>query len=255
MSDRTNVLGVGVSAIIMMQALDTIEGWIGARQSNYVCVRDVHGVTLCQRDDKLRQVHNSAGLVTPDGMPLVWLSRANGFRHVERVCGPDLMLALCERSQGRGYRHFLYGSTERVLERLASNLKQRFPGLQIVGTCSPPFRALTKEEDERAIGMINATNPDIVWVGLSTPKQERWMAAHVHRLTAPVLIGVGAAFDFHSGTKKRAPRWMQRSGLEWSFRLLSEPRRLWWRYLKSNSLFIFLLLQHALGLRRYEDDW
>ncbi len=140
MSDRTNVLGVGVSAIDMMQALDTIEGWIGARQSNYVCVRDVHGVTLCQRDDKLRQVHNSAGLVTPDGMPLVWLSRANGFRYVERVCGPDLMFALCERSQGRGYRHFLYGSTERVLERLARNLKKRFTRLQIVGTCSPPFR-------------------------------------------------------------------------------------------------------------------
>ncbi len=255
MTSRANVLGVGVSAITMPQALETIHSWIAARQAHYICVTGVHGVMESQRDAELRRIHNAAGLVTPDGMPLVWLSRMQGFRHVQRVYGPDLMLALCAESLRHGYRHYLYGSTEPLLKQLTERLIQRFPGLQIVGTYAPPFRSLTPAEDEAIIAQINAANPHIVWVGLSTPKQERWMAAHVGRLAAPVLIGVGAAFDFHAGVKRQAPRWMQRSGLEWFFRLITEPRRLWRRYLVNNPLFIWYVAQQKLGLRRYPSDW
>jgi N-acetylglucosaminyldiphosphoundecaprenol N-acetyl-beta-D-mannosaminyltransferase len=248
---RANILGVGVSALNMAMALEIIEGWIERREPHYVCVTGVHGVMESQRDGELRRIHNRAGLVTPDGMPLVWLSRLQGFHHVERVYGPDLMLALCERSVAKGYRHFFYGGAEGVPEQLASVLQKRFPGLQVAGTFSPPFRSLTADEDDRIVQMINAAAPDIVWVGLSTPKQERWMAGHRERLTAPVLIGVGAAFDFLTGRKPQAPRWMQRAGLEWLFRLLTEPRRLWRRYLINNPLFVALVVLQALGVRRY----
>jgi len=251
---RANILGVGVSALNMAMALEIIEGWIERREPHYVCVTGVHGVMESQRDEELRRIHNRAGLVTPDGMPLVWLSRLQGFHHVERVYGPDLMLALCERSVAKGYRHFFYGGAEGVPDQLASVFQKRFPGLQVAGTFSPPFRPLTADEDDRIVQMINAAAPDIVWVGLSTPKQERWMAGHRERLTAPVLIGVGAAFDFLTGRKPQAPRWMQRAGLEWLFRLLTEPRRLWRRYLINNPRFVLLVLLQWSGLRRFERD-
>jgi len=244
---RTNILGVRVSAITPAHALDTIEGWIRRREQHYVCVTGVHGVVESQRDPKLMQIHNEAGLVTPDGMPLVWLSRLKGFRWVERVYGPDLMLALCEQSLLKGYRHYFYGGAEGVGEKLVSRLTQQFWGLQVAGFWSPPFRPLTRDEDEESTALINKAQPDIVWVGLSTPKQEYWMHQHLRRIAAPVMIGVGAAFDFHAGVKKQAPRWMQRSGLEWSFRLLTEPRRLWRRYLINNSLFLWMILLEALS--------
>jgi N-acetylglucosaminyldiphosphoundecaprenol N-acetyl-beta-D-mannosaminyltransferase len=204
-----------------------------------------------QRDEALQRIHNAAGLVTPDGMPLVWLSHLKGFPHVERVYGPDLMLSLCEHSIERKYRHFFYGGAQGVPEQLAANLKKTFPGLSVAGAFSPPFRPLTPKEDAQIVQMITRVNPDIVWIGLSTPKQERWMAAHVGKLAGPVLIGVGAAFDFHTGRKKQAPRWMQRSGLEWFFRLMSEPRRLWKRYLINNPAFVVLILSQALRIRKY----
>jgi N-acetylglucosaminyldiphosphoundecaprenol N-acetyl-beta-D-mannosaminyltransferase len=248
---RVNVLGVGVSAINMAQALETIEGWISRGDRRYVCVSGVHGIMESQADPVLRDIHNSAGLVTPDGMPLVWLSRMYGHEHVERVYGPDLMLALCARSESRGYRHFLYGGAGGVPVLLTARLRQRFPRLNIVGSYSPPFRPLSEEEDAEVVRMMNESGADIVWVGLSTPKQERWMREHVGRLDAAVLIGVGAAFDFHAGVKKQAPRWMQRNGLEWLFRLGSEPRRLWKRYLVNNPRFIYGVLLQATKLRRY----
>jgi N-acetylglucosaminyldiphosphoundecaprenol N-acetyl-beta-D-mannosaminyltransferase len=251
---RVNILGVGVSAINMAQALNAIEGWIAQRQPHYVCVTSVHGIVESQGNNSLRRVHNAADLVTPDGMPLVWLARLHGLEHVERVYGPDLMLALCHRSISKGYRHFLYGGAEGVPDRLANRLKRRYPGLRIVGSYSPPFRPLTDEEDKQTVQAINEANPDVVWIGLSTPKQERWMAEHIGRLTAPVLVGVGAAFDFHSGLKRQAPRWMQRSGLEWLFRLANEPQRLWRRYLVNNPLFTLLVLLQALNLKRYSLD-
>jgi len=248
---RVNILGVGISVINMGIALDVIEAWITQRESHYVCVTPVHSVMECQRDPELRRICNASGMTTPDGMPLVWLSRLYGYRYVDRVYGPDLMLALCEQSVSRGYRHFFYGGAEGIPEQLAEGLQGRFPGLQVVGTHSPPFRPLTPEEDTAVVQMINVADPDIVWVGLGSPKQERWMADHVGHLSAPVLIGVGAAFDFLAGRKRQAPRWMQRSGLEWLFRLLTEPRRLWRRYLVNNPLFMLLVAAQMLGLREY----
>lgn len=251
-SARANVLGVGVSPVSMAQALETIDRWIAHRDPHYVCVSGVHGVMESQRDPHLKDIHNGAGLVTPDGMPLVWLSRLQGFAQVERVYGPDLMLALCRRSTARGHRHFLYGGAEGVAEQLARRLRDRFPGLDIAGWYTPPFRPLTGEEDAAVARRIADSGADLVWVGLSTPKQERWMHDHVGRVGAPVLIGVGAAFDFHAGLKRQAPRWMQRSGLEWSYRLASEPRRLWKRYLVNNPLFVWNVLLQAARVRRFE---
>jgi N-acetylglucosaminyldiphosphoundecaprenol N-acetyl-beta-D-mannosaminyltransferase len=244
---RANILGIGVSAINTGQALQTIDGWIRQRDQHYVCVTGIHGIMESQRDARLKQIHNHAGLVTPDGMPLVWLSRLKGFPQVERVYGPDLMLAVCQRSLVKGYRHYFYGGANGVPEKLVARLTQQFSGLQIAGLWSPPFRPLSNEEDERLIRAINRTEPDIVWVGLSTPKQEYWMYQHLGRITAPVMIGVGAAFDFHAGLKRQAPRWMQKSGLEWSFRLLMEPQRLWRRYVINNPLFLWMILLEALG--------
>jgi N-acetylglucosaminyldiphosphoundecaprenol N-acetyl-beta-D-mannosaminyltransferase len=250
--ERVNVLGVGVSAITMAHAVNIIEDWIAAADHQYVCVTGVHGVMESQDDPNLRDIHNRAGLVTPDGMPLVWLSRLKGYRHVERVYGPDLMLACCAASVSNGHRHFFYGGAPGVPERLAAGLQDRFPGLIVAGTWSPPFGEPTLVEERATIERINSADPDIVWVGLSTPKQERWMATHVGRLSAPVLIGVGAAFDFHAGLKRQAPRWMQRSGLEWLFRLGTEPRRLWRRYSRNNPRFLWRILLQLSGFARYD---
>jgi N-acetylglucosaminyldiphosphoundecaprenol N-acetyl-beta-D-mannosaminyltransferase len=246
---RVEILGVRVSATTLEETLGVIKGWISRREPRYVCVSGMHGVMESQRDERLRGIHNSAGLVTPDGMPLVWLCRLKGQRSVERVYGPDLMLALCRQSAGRGYRHFFYGASPKVLDTLSARLCARYPGLQVVGAYSPPFRPLTPDEDAQVVQRITQARPDIVWVGLSTPKQERWMADHIDRLGGPVLIGVGAAFDFHAGMKRQAPRWMQRNGLEWLFRLLNEPRRLYRRYLLNIPLFAYYLGLEALGLR------
>ena len=244
---RANILGVGVSATNMEMALRTIEEWISRRECHYVCATGVHGVMESWRDDDLRRIHNAAGLVVADGAPLAWLSRIMGVRQADHVRGSDLMLKMCERSAKRGYRQFFYGGAPGVAEKLASRLHGQFPLLQVTGVCSPPFRSLSPEEDSAVVDCINSAKPDIVWVGISTPKQERWMSEHWRRLDAPVLIGVGAAFDFHAGLKKQAPYWMQKSGLEWLFRLLSEPRRLWRRYLINNPWFLWLVLLQLLG--------
>ncbi len=236
---RVDVLGVSVSAIDLPEAVDRIAGWIGQRSQNYVCVTGVHGVMESQRDEDLRRIHNASGMTTPDGMPMVWAGHWAGASWMRRVYGPDMMLAVCERASEMGWRSFFYGGREGVPELLAERLAQRFPGLRVAGTYSPPFRELTPEEDAALIDRINASHADLVWVGLSTPKQERWMAAHVGRLEAPVLLGVGAAFDIHAGTLAQAPRWMQRNGLEWLYRLFREPRRLWRRYLSTIPRFLF----------------
>lgn len=244
---HASVLGVRVSAVDMEMALKNIQSWIARAERHYVCVSGVHGLMESHRDPGLRRIHNAAGLVTPDGMPLVWLCRLMGFSHVRRVYGPDLMLALSERSVIHGYRHFYYGGAPGVVETLAARMQQRFLGLRVVGTYSPPFRPLTPAEDQQIVARINASGADIVWVGISTPKQERWMAEHIGRLRARVMIGVGAAFDFHAGVKKQAPHWMQQIGLEWLYRLRQEPRRLWRRYLINNPYFVCLMLLQFLG--------
>jgi N-acetylglucosaminyldiphosphoundecaprenol N-acetyl-beta-D-mannosaminyltransferase len=253
-ADKVNILGVGISAIEMDQALAQIAHWVDTRERRYVSVCNVHTVMECQQDPKMRQAVNGASLATPDGMPLVWLGRAKSKRTVQRVYGPDLMIALCELSSQRGYSHYFYGGAEGVPELLAQNLTTHFPDLCVAGTYSPPFRPLTAEENAGIVDQINAVNPDVIWVGLGTPKQDLWMAAYRDRLQAPVLIAVGAAFDFHTGRKRQAPHWMQRTGLEWLFRLSSEPRRLWKRYLIYNPLFVTLVLLQALGLCRYPLD-
>ncbi|MHB9005150.1 MAG: WecB/TagA/CpsF family glycosyltransferase, partial [Coriobacteriia bacterium] len=205
-----------------------------------------------QRDPALRQILNRAVLVTPDGMPLVWLLRLHGHKNAARVYGPDLLLAACEFGLAHGWRHYFYGGAPDVPELLAQKLSARFPGLLIAGLESPPFHALTPAEDAAALQRINAARPDIVWVGLGAPKQEYWMAQHLGSVQAPLMIGVGAAFDFHAGLKKQAPLWMQRSGLEWLFRLFQEPRRLWRRYLLNNPLFILLVVLQLLGIKKFQ---
>jgi N-acetylglucosaminyldiphosphoundecaprenol N-acetyl-beta-D-mannosaminyltransferase len=235
---RVDVLGVGVSAINQERALAEITSWIERRERHYVCVTGVHGVMESQRDPDLLAIHNSSGMTTPDGMPLVWCARYAGIESVGRVYGPDLMLNVSAASTERGWTHYYYGAAPGVPELLAENLKASFPGLKVVGTHSPPFRDLNDDEVGQIAEEINHRTPEIVWVGLSTPKQERWMARLRPLLEAPVLIGVGAAFDIHAGRLEQAPSWMQKVGMEWAFRLSREPKRLWKRYLVNNPAFI-----------------
>lgn len=227
---RVPILGVPVSAITLDDAVMAVEGWILARERHYVCITGAHGVIECQTDRALRAIHEGAGLVTPDGMPLVFMARRLGFPCTGRVYGPDLMRALTALSARKGYRQYYFGGATGLPEQLAGRLQAQFPGLSVAGTFSPPFRPSSPEEDAEIVARINAARPDILWVGLSTPKQEYWMARHRDRLEVPVMVGVGAAFDFLAGTKRQAPAWMQRRGLEWAFRLGTEPRRLWRRY-------------------------
>jgi len=248
---RVNVLGVGISAINLKVAVAEIEDWIARGERHYVNVCTVQTVMECQKAEPLRRLVNDSGMSTPDGMPLVWLSRLHGYREVGRVYGPDLMLALCERSRITGHRHFFYGGAPGIADRLASRLMSRFPGLIVVGTHSPPYRPADAEEDRAVLDAINAAAPDIVWVGLGTPKQDYWVSRHRAPLAAPALIAVGAAFDFHAGLLRQAPRWMQRSGLEWLFRLMQEPRRLAYRYLVYNPVFVALVGFQLAKLRSY----
>ena len=249
--ERINVLGVGVSAINMDDALRVVGEWIAAGRQEYVCFCTVHGVMDCQRHHELKQIFNAAGMVTPDGMPMVWLGRRR-HPHVARVYGPDFMLAEFGRSRESGHRHFFYGGRPGVGVKLAETMKERFPGLEIVGVMEPPFASLDELCTPETAAKINASGADVVWVGIGSPKQEYWIARMRPLLHAPVLLAVGAAFDFHSGAVVQAPRWMQRAGLEWSFRLASDPRRLWRRYLVDNPWFLFAIALQGLGLRRYE---
>lgn len=236
---RVDVLGVGISAIAMDDAVATVAHWIGTGAQEYVCVTGVHGVMESQRDPALREIHNRSGLTTPDGMPLVWAGRRAGASWMERVYGPDLMLALLERAASEGWRSFFYGGGPGVADLLAERMRERYPGLVVTGTFSPGYPPVLDDDVE----MINTAKPDLVWVGLSTPTQERWMAAHRATLDASVLLGVGAAFDIHAGLLPQAPRWMQSSGLEWAYRLAREPRRLASRYLRNNPAFVAALIK------------
>ncbi len=250
---RANILGVRVSAVDMEAVVAAFDAWILERQRRYVCVTPAHSIMDCRDDPALRQIFNASGLATPDGMAIVWLLRLHGHRQVRRVYGPDLLLAACERSLTTGWRHFFCGGAAGVAEELARRLGHRYPGLEVVGTASPPFRPPSPAEEEQLVATINAAQPDIVWVGLGSPKQERWMAAHRQRLEAPVLVGVGAAFDFLSGRQRQAPRWVQRCGLEWLFRWMREPRRLAPRY-RRYPLFALLALAQLLRLRHFPSE-
>jgi N-acetylglucosaminyldiphosphoundecaprenol N-acetyl-beta-D-mannosaminyltransferase len=248
--ERLDVLGVHVSAADSALAAGEIDRWIRDGYRDYVTLTGVHGIMESVRSPEIRRVHNAAGLVLPDGTPLVWLLRQGGFKIATCVRGSDFMSSLFERSERTGYRHFLYGASPRTLELLEENLKNRFPAAEIVGSHAPPFRPAGAAEDDAVIERINASGAHLVWVGLSTPKQELWMARHRPRLSAPALIGVGAAFDFHAGLMRQAPRWLQGTGLEWLFRMAMEPRRLGKRYLRNNPTFLLLVAAERLGITR-----
>jgi N-acetylglucosaminyldiphosphoundecaprenol N-acetyl-beta-D-mannosaminyltransferase len=246
---RVDVLGVGISVIDMGRAVAEIIRWVEQGERHYVCVTGVHGVMESRRDAELRRIHNDSGLTTPDGMPMVWAGHRAGAGHMRRVYGPDLMLAVCSMAAERSWSSYFYGGAQGVPDLLAERLVARFPGLEVAGTYSPPFRPLAPDEDRAVVERINRATPDLVWVGLSTPKQERWMAAHIELLAVPALLGVGAAFDIHAGLLPQAPGWMQGGGLEWLYRLYREPRRLWRRYLRNNPRFVVEILRHPPVVR------
>jgi N-acetylglucosaminyldiphosphoundecaprenol N-acetyl-beta-D-mannosaminyltransferase len=248
---RINVLGVGISEINYDLALEQIRAAIAERRKGYVTVTGVHGVSESQADPVLRDIHNASFLSTPDGMPMVWMGKLAGSRVIERVYGPVMMLKVMQEGMAHGWRHFLFGGGPGVAEKLKSSLEARLPGLEIVGTFTPPFRPLDQTEDTALARQIAEAKPDCFWVGLSTPKQERFMAAYLPRLETTLMFGVGAAFDFHSGTVRQAPSWVQRAGFEWLFRLWADPKRLWKRYLKNNPLFLGRVFLQLTGLRKY----
>ena len=251
MTNRVNVLGVGISVLNLRTALAAIAEAVRARRKGYLCVTGVHGVMEAQEDEAFKEILNAALLCTPDGMPMVWAGKLNGHRDMSRVYGPDLMLDVCAWSESSGAKHFFYGGADGVAELLAQKLKAKFPKLEIAGTFTPPFRALTADEEIKLQAQVRELKPDIFWVGLSTPKQEKFMAEFLPKVDATLMIGVGAAFDFHSGRVRQAPRWMQRSGLEWLYRLGCEPRRLAKRYLRNNPLFVLKFLGQLAGWKKY----
>lgn len=243
------VLGVPLHPLTLVGAAEIIIDHVDRRAAAYVCVRDVHGVILCRTDHDLVEIHERAALVTTDGVPLMRAVRRAGYPIAERVYGPDLMLEVLGRRVG-ALRHFLYGSTPEVLASLRRRLAERIPGVAVVGAHSPPFRPLSSQEVTEERELIRSAHPDVVWVGLSTPKQERWMSANVGRVGDGVLIGVGAAFDFLAGHKAQAPGWMRSAGLEWAFRLMTEPRRLVPRYLRVVPSYLWLRTLERLGQRK-----
>jgi len=246
-------LGVRVDSVQIPEVIARMEQRIAERDgTRYIAVTGMHGVMEAQHDPEFKKILNAADLVVPDGTPLVWLGRLRGHRLRRRVYGPELMLAFCEQTAPKGYRHFFYGGAPGVAEALAERLGAQFPGLVVAGTYSPAFRPLTREEDEEVVARINGSGADVLWVGLSTPKQERWMYEHRDRLNVPVMVGVGAAFDINAGRVKQAPMWMRENGLEWLFRLLQEPRRLWRRYLVYGSEFLFYVALEFLGLKKFQ---
>jgi N-acetylglucosaminyldiphosphoundecaprenol N-acetyl-beta-D-mannosaminyltransferase len=240
-SQHVDILGVRVSAVSLPNALAQADTAISGGKSGYICVTGVHGVMEAQRDLQFRKILNEALINAPDGMPMSWVGWANGFRAMDRVYGPDFMLAFCELSVGRGYRHFLLGGRPGVAPALQNVLQSRFPGLNVVGTYTPPFRPLTSEEEKDLFAHVRNAKPHVIWVGLSTPKQEKFMAMYVTRFGVPLMVGVGAAFDLHTGQFRDAPNWVKRCGLQWLHRLVQEPRRLAPRYLYNNPRFVFLI--------------
>lgn len=244
---KFSILGVKISVIDMLDACQWVKEAVLKRQKVYACVCPVGTIMECQRSAEALKSVNSAGLVTPDGMPVVWLGRMFGNKNIRRVYGPELMRNICGLPENKIYRHYLYGSTPEVLSKLEEKLSRQYPGLIISGSFSPPFRQLSAEEDNKIVDQINRSNPDIVWVGLGSPKQDLWMYEHRERINAAVMIGVGAAFDFLAGTKPQAPAWVGKSGFEWLFRLVAEPKRLWRRYLINNTLFVYFVIVESFS--------
>ncbi len=248
--ERTNVLGVHVNVLNMEDAIALCDAQIRSNRQGYVCVTDVHGVIEAQTDSTFRSILNNSYMTTPDGMPLVWVGRLQGHAEMRRVYGPDLLMALCGVSAERGYRHFFFGGKPGVADRLTARLRTKFPGLQVVGTYAPPFRPLTAVEEQQLAAQVAEARPDVFWVGLGLPKQERFMAQYCGRLDAKLMIGVGAAFDIHAGLVREAPQWMKDAGLQWLHRLCQEPGRLGSRYAVCIPRFMWGVGLQFLGLRQ-----
>jgi len=253
-SARVNVLGVGITVLNLPLAVARLAETIREGRKGYVCVTGVHGVMEAQEDTGLRDILNKALLNTPDGMPMVWLGKLAGYRTMDRVYGPDLMLEVFAQSAREGWRHFFYGGAQGAGQELKAKMTGRFPGLEVVGVYEPPFRPLNEQEQAELVAVVARARPHFLWVGLSTPKQERFMAEYLPRLDVNVMLGVGAAFDFHSGRVRQAPRWIQRSGFEWLYRVVRDPRRLWKRYFRNNPRFVAAVLAQKLGLRKFVLD-
>jgi N-acetylglucosaminyldiphosphoundecaprenol N-acetyl-beta-D-mannosaminyltransferase len=243
---RCNILGVEVCVTDIEETLDILVKNSNDLRGKYICVSNVHTVVMSYDDKKYRDIQNSGFMVLPDGKPLSVVSKIKGFRNASRVTGPDLMKRIFELSQREPYRHYFYGSTPETLDLLGRKLRKDYPGIEIAGMYSPPFRELTEDEDQVIIREINDSRPDFVWVGLGAPKQEVWMNRHLDKING-IMIGVGAGFDYFAGNIKRAPLWMQRFSLEWLYRLLQDPKRLWRRYLETNTRFIMLVLRERLA--------
>jgi N-acetylglucosaminyldiphosphoundecaprenol N-acetyl-beta-D-mannosaminyltransferase len=250
-SNTVNVLGVAVDPLSMESALSHIECALSSRRKGFVCMIGVHGIMEAQRDRKLSQIYARSTLAVPDGMPTVWLGRWQGFGEMERVTGPDLMLEVFRRPEFAQCTHFLYGGKAGVAEELRESFSQRFPWVQIVGTHTPPFRDLTLDEEQSVAAKIQSLKPHFLWVGISTPKQERFMMRMVPLIESTLMFGVGAAFDFHTGRIQDAPNWIKRAGLQWLHRLLQDPRRLFWRYLRNNSAFCWHIAMQLTGIKHY----
>ena len=244
---RANVLGVGVHAIDMATAVRESERLVASGGKGYVCVTGVHGVMESRSDPAMRDILNGAFLCVPDGMPMVWVGRLQGQRQMARVYGPDYMIQMCRRSLLTGYRHFFFGGAAGVAGRMRARLVERMPWLKVVGTYTPPYGPLSGEQEEELVRAVAEARPDIVWVGLSTPKQERFMAQYYERLAVKLMVGVGAAFDLHAGLRSDAPAWMKGCGLQWLHRLGQEPKRLGPRYWKHNPRFVWEICRQFAG--------
>jgi N-acetylglucosaminyldiphosphoundecaprenol N-acetyl-beta-D-mannosaminyltransferase len=242
--DRYRVLDCLISRTNMRNAVRSIQDRVASGYGGYVCFSNVHTVVMSRHDQCLRQITNTSFMSMPDGKPLSIVGRWRGLRGLEHVAGPDFMPLLIDKAAG--LKHFFYGSTPQTLARLTQALKQRFPDVQIVGDYAPPFRPLTPTEQEEVVAIMKKAAPDIIWIGLGAPRQEYWMAETWPQLKPAILMGVGAAFDFHAGQVTRAPDWLRKASLEWAFRLYQEPRRLWKRYLVTNSLFLYYLVKESL---------
>jgi N-acetylglucosaminyldiphosphoundecaprenol N-acetyl-beta-D-mannosaminyltransferase len=250
-SHAFKVLGVRVNAVQIPDVVAQVESWIAGRTAgNYVAVTGMHGISESCRNLQFRSVLNQASLVVADGMPLVWLGRWHGHDMRRRVYGPELTDTFCQETGGK-YRHFFYGGATGVADSLARAMQDRY-GVRVAGTYCPPFRPLTESEDREVVDLINSSKADVVWVGLSTPKQETWMHDHRDKLRVPVMFGVGAAFDLNTGRLTQAPRWMRENGLEWLFRLSAEPKRLWRRYLVMGPIFAWNVSLELLGLKAFD---
>jgi N-acetylglucosaminyldiphosphoundecaprenol N-acetyl-beta-D-mannosaminyltransferase len=248
---QANVLGVGIHAVNIDVAASMLKARIRGGTKGYVCLTGVHGIMEAQRDPGLKSIFAEALLVAPDGIPTVWMGHLQGFSAMQRVFGPDLMIEIISRAEFRDCTHFFCGGEPGVAERLRVEMLRRFPWAKITGVYSPPFRSMSAIEESDLAAEVRLQQPDIIWVGLSTPKQEIFMARYLPMLDTKLMIGVGAAFLFHTGAIKDSPEWIKRAGLQWFHRLLQEPSRLWRRYLRNNPAFVFYAGLQIFGLKRY----